>query len=276
MISAILIAVGVLAVGTVLVLLVLRVLADQNIDRVWELLEVEPSGDVFEEESVADLPEPVQRYLLNAVEPGTPMAATVTLDMSGSIRLSADARWLPFTARQVLCPHRGFVWRAQIGIGPSRVSGADVYAGRRGASRFWLCRILPVACGHGPDVERSAAGRLAIESIFLPTALLPRHGVTWDAVRDDTADASFELDGESMMLTLKIAPSGALRQVNMLRWRPRTSDGPAGYRPFGADIHEEAEIGGYTVPTRFAASWDIGTDHPFEFLRCTVDHIEFA
>jgi len=276
MIPAILIATGILVGGTALALFALRVLTDQNIDRVWELLEAEPTGDVFEEDSVDDLPSPARRYFLNAIEPGALVPATATMQMSGSIRLRPDSAWLPFTARQIVCALRGFVWQAQVGAGFTRVSGADVYAGRTGCSRFWLWRILPVACRRGSDVARAAVGRLAIESIFLPSALLPSNGVRWEAVRDDTADATLEIDGENITLTLKVGPDGALRQVSMLRWRPRTCSGPAGYFPFGIDVHEEAEVGGYTVPVRFAASWNFGADDAFEYLRCTVDHIEFA
>jgi hypothetical protein len=275
MVPAILITVGLLVATTVTVLVFARVLADQHIDRVWEFLEAETSGGVFEEDMVADLPPAAQNYFLNAIEPSTPLAATATLQLSGTIRLRPDGAWMPFTARQILCGSRGFVWRASIGAGLMRVSGADFYAARAGCSRFWLWRILPLARGRGPDVTRSAAGRLAIESILLPSTLLPQKGVQWEASGSSIADATLDINGETVTLTLKIDPEGVLRQVSMLRWRPPVGGCQAGYFPFGVDVHEEGEVGGYTVPTRIAASWDVGTDHPFEFFRCTVEHIEF-
>ena len=52
------------------------------------------------------------------------------------MRLRPGARWFPVRARQVLSPHRGFVWRAAVGRGLRMFVGGDQYAEGRGAVRF--------------------------------------------------------------------------------------------------------------------------------------------
>jgi hypothetical protein len=75
----------------------------------------------------------------------------------------------------VLTPGSGFEWTARAG---GVLSGFDRYADGRVEMRWKLFGLLPVMRAAGPDVTRSAAGRAAAETIWLPTTLLPpRHRV---------------------------------------------------------------------------------------------------
>jgi len=53
----------------------------------------------------------VRRYLTTAIAPGSPLAVSARVSMRGSLKVG---RWLPFRARELLNPHRGFVWRARV------------------------------------------------------------------------------------------------------------------------------------------------------------------
>jgi hypothetical protein len=67
-----------------------------------------PVGAPFDPAELDGLPAPVQRYLTASIAAGTPASSVATLHMRGEIRLG---RWIPFTATEVLAPHRGFLWR---------------------------------------------------------------------------------------------------------------------------------------------------------------------
>ena len=118
------------------------------------------------------------------------LAGRVRLRMHGALRLVPGGRFLSMRAEQIVAPGRGFVWKATVGPWYFRVVGHDAYAGGEGRMRWKLWSVLPVARAGGPDVARSAAGRLAIESIFVPSALLPSAGVSWEPVDDATARAT--------------------------------------------------------------------------------------
>jgi hypothetical protein len=64
----------------------------------------------FDPAELAELAAPVRRHLAQAIAPGTALATSARLTMRGQIKVG---RWLPFRARQVLDPHRGFVWTAR-------------------------------------------------------------------------------------------------------------------------------------------------------------------
>jgi hypothetical protein len=144
-----------------------------------------------------------------------------------------------------------------MGLLPVRVE--DHYAAGRGAVNVWALGILPVARARGLDVDRSARGRLAIEAIWLPSALLPGRGVAWEGISNDRARVTLTIDGEEIPLTLTVGEAGGLREVTMLRhgdvgverWQPI---------PYGVEVEEEATFGGYTIPTRLWGGWWYGTE----------------
>jgi hypothetical protein len=232
-------------------------------------------ADRFYSAMVADLPEPARRYFLHAMQPGTPLARSVHLTMSGEMRLGSDQRWLPLRARQVLAPPDGFVWEASVGNGVLRFVGADSYANSQGRMVFRLWGLVPVVRAGGADISRSARSRLAIESIWQPASLLPQRGVTWTAIDDQTAQATVTVDGDPIALNLSIAPDGSLRSVVMERWGNSTADGEYALIPFGADVLAESTYDGYTVPSRLSVSWWYGTDRAFDFFRATLVNVTY-
>jgi hypothetical protein len=239
-----------------------------------ERRDASPAGR-FDPVMVSDLPEPARRYFLHALRPGTQLARSVCLGMAGEMRLGSDQRWLPLRARQVLAPPDGFVWEASAGDGLLRFVGADSYANGRGRMVFRLWDLVPIVRATGPDVSRSARGRLAIESIWQPASLLPQRGVTWTSIDDQTAQATVTIDGESIPLTLSIAPDGRLRSVVMERWGNSTPDGEYALIPFGADVLAESIYDGYTVPSRLRVSWWYGTDRAFPFFRARLVNVTY-
>lgn len=230
----------------------------------------------FSPDMVAGLAEPARRYLLHAIRPGTPQSCSVTLAMAGEIRLGPRLPWLFMTAQQVLAPPRGFLWEARIArLGVSFV-GADSYAQGQGQTVFRLWNRIPMVRAIGPDVSRSARGRLAIESIWNPTSLLPQRGASWAAIDEWTAQATVTIDGEAIPLTLTIGPGGNLQSITMDRWGNVTTNGHYTPIPFGANVFDERTFGGYTVPSHLGVSWWYGADREFQFLRACVTQATYC
>jgi hypothetical protein len=195
--------------------------------------------------------------------------------MTGRIRLGARQPWLSMEARQVLAPPDGFVWNAQIGRFGVCFVGADSYARGRGQTVFRLWDRIPIVQASGPDVSRSARGRLAIESIWCPASLLPQRGVAWEAVDARTARATLTIDGESIPLMLTIGTSGNPQSVKIDRWGNLTPEGNYAAIPFGADIFDEQTFGGYTVPSYLSVNWWHETDREFPFFAARVTQARY-
>jgi hypothetical protein len=216
---------------------------------------------------------PVQRYFLHALRTGTPLASSVVLTMTGTIRLGGH--WHPFTAQEVLSPARGFVWNATATLDSVVLQGADYYLERHAGLHFALFDLLPVISVSGPDVATSALGRLVGETVWLPAGLLPQNGVQWEALDDDHIQATTTVDGETVTLTLTIDTDGSLTAVTLQRWHSDTRE----YVMFGMNASEERTFEGYTIPSQVSGGWWYGTERyaqEGEFIRLTIDEARFA
>ena len=147
--------------------------------RDWTDLGAIPDFEMpFDPEMTGHLPEPARRWLNHAIRPGTPLSPAAFLRMHGRIRLGS---WRAFRATQILRPPHGFIWAARARVAGLPVSGFDRYSGGDGQMRWRVLGSLPVMSASGPDITRSAAGRLASEFVFVPAVALSP-AVTWEPV----------------------------------------------------------------------------------------------
>jgi len=242
-----------------------------GVNAVWRSLETGGAGQPFSPDVLGSLPEPARRYLLHAIQPSTPLASSVNLTMSGSFCPAPNAPWRRMRAREVLAAGKGLVWKASIGGFPP-MSGYDLYVRGQGRMEWRVLGLLPVLSACGPDISRSAAGRLAAESVWLPSALLPQNGVRWEAIDDHTALALIDLDGQVLRLRLTIAENGALKEAILEnRWGNVTEDKRFAECPLVAKVLEEGTFSGYTIPTSITVGWWPDSDRYYEFFRARID-----
>ncbi|MGD9572566.1 MAG: DUF6544 family protein [Thermoleophilia bacterium] len=213
---------------------------------------------------LGDLPEAARRWLDHAVPAGSPAARSVVLETRGEIRLG---RWRPLRAWQVIAPGAGFVWAARVGRGPVVVSGFDRWIDGTGTMRWRLAGLVPVASDAGPDVDRSAAGRLAAESVLMPPSLLDP-AVRWEE-GDDPAEATAVIaaGGHEHRVTVEVAGDGRLRGVRLPRWGS-PDGGPARESVFRVALDGEARHDGIVLPEGYRAGWD--EDPGGDFIRCAI------
>lgn len=221
----------------------------------------QPTGDgkPFDEAMLADLPPSAQRYLRHTIAPGTPLATSVRLRMSGRMRPSPGADFVDLKAEETLAPPRGFVWRARLRMKGLPVRVDDYYAAGRGEVAVSLLRAIPIQTNRSSDVTRSARGRLAGESVWVPAALLPSAGAVWEEIDENRARATITIDGEPIALTLRVDEGGRLQEVTMRRYG---NVGVPDWQeiPYGFAVEREETFGGYTIPTKLRGGWWYGTE----------------
>lgn len=233
------------------------------------------SGDVFEPKQTVLLPPPASRYLRHAIEPGAPLARTVDLHMIGEIRASESGDWFNFEAAQRICPERGFLWQARIeALGRLFAEGADYYCDGFAGSDFFIAGPWPLSHVKGGEFSRSAAGRLIIESIWLPTSLVAARGAEWTSGDQHRVTVRLPGQAESSSLNMTVAESGALVDVTMMRHLG--GEGRSfGLMPYGLRVEAEKRFAEYTIPSRVSAVWGYGTDAAEEYLRIQIENARF-
>lgn len=234
------------------------------------LLCSDPARGAFSADEVEGLPPPVQRYFMAAIEPGTPLATSVRLRMHGRVRIG---RWLPFRAREALAPHLGFVWSGRaLGI----ITGSESSVVGVGRMRWRVAGLADLARGTGSDLSVSADGRAALEAIWLPTALLPRFGVTWTADDDEHLTARLRIGTTPVELRLTIDAAGLVRSADVDRWGDPDDTGRWGWHRFGGEISAYRTFGGLTIPSGGRFGWHVGNHRWADsvFLRYEIDELE--
>lgn len=232
----------------------------------------EPSGD-FDPRSLTGVPDAARRWLTHSIAPGTPLYRAAVVEMEGEIRIS---RWLPFRAVQLHAPPVGYIWAARAKLGPLRISGFDRYASGQGQMVWKLLNRLSVVNAGGPDISRSAAGRLALDAFLVPTAFLSP-AVTWLGRTDQsTATARWSVDGHELDVTMTVSPDGRLLSAVMDRWG-NPNRRPWGVYPCGGLTAADATFEGITIPTSLRAGWFFGTAGwaEGEFFRARISQVTY-
>lgn len=226
----------------------------------------------FSHSDLEGLPGPVASYFRAAVTAGTPLAQSARIRMRGRIRIG---RWVPFTAREVLTPHVGFLWAARAaGI----VAGSDRFVNGHGEMDWKLFGLVRVMQGSGPDVSRSAAERAAAEAVWIPTSLLPGFGVKWSAEGNDRITARYQIADYPVRVEFSTTGGGLIQSVTFDRWGDPDGTGEFGLHPFGGDFPTHATFNGVTIPSEGRIGWHYGTDRwsEGEFFRYRITDLDLA
>jgi hypothetical protein len=234
---------------------VLATVAERSVEDFERRLVDRARPGTFAEDALDGLPYPVRRYLAKSIAPGTPLAGSARFAMRGSIRLGR--RWVRFSGHELLSPHRGLVWAVRAA---GLISGSDRYVDGEGSMDWKLLGHVPVVHADGPDISRSAAGRVAAEAVWVPTALLPRFGVTWKVSDPRHIAASYELDETEQEVHLVLDDYARVQSVVLERWGDPDGTGNAEPHPFGFETTCLLTCAGVTIPSAGRAGWFFGTD----------------
>ena len=177
------------------------------------------------------------------------------------------------TAHQILAPPKGLLWRLHAGP----ISGSDGAMPDASWTRFWLFHLIPIVRVSGnPDHHRSAFGRVVSEGAFwVPASLLPSNTVSWASVSENTARATVSYGGYSQSIDLTVEADGQPSRVVIQRWSNENADKMFREQPFGGDLSDFREIGGYRLPMRVEGGNLIGTEDYFPFFKAEVQSIRF-
>ena len=191
--------------------------------------------------------------------------------MRGDIRLGDS--WRRFRAREWLAPAHGFLWRARVGRGPFAIRGFDRYVDGRAETRFRMAGLVPVMSAEGPEIDESARGRMAAETILVPAALLPENGTRWTELESPWFRAEWSLrdpvesggTNRPMSIDLRLDEGG--RPVGFRVERLGNPD-QRGWRPlaFVGTIAAETTFDGTTIPSRIAVGW-VSSEPPVALER---------
>jgi hypothetical protein len=231
------------------------------------------STAIITSEMLASLPAAVRKYLEFSGVVGKPLVNTVTVKQTGRIRQSPEEPWMQFRATETysLDPP-GFIWNAKAyRSGFPLFTVQDSYVKGRGGMRVRLAGLFPVVNGNGNELDHSSAVRFLNEMMWFPSAYL-RPNITWTAIDDSSAKASFTAFGRTVSAELSFAPDGRITNFFATRYKDtRTDIEPT---PWSTPVTAYGEFCGLKIPVAGQAVWHLPSGD-FTYIDLRVEEITY-
>jgi hypothetical protein len=225
---------------------------------------------VVTEEMLADLPDPVRRYLRYTGVVGRPFPGTVWLRQTGTMRLGP--RWLPFDAEEhysVQPP--GFVWAGTARLGPFPVARArDMYAEGAGRLLVKAASLWPVVDASGEQMDQGEMVRYLSEMTWFPAAFLAGD-ISFQAVDDSSARVTLTDHGRTVTATMFFDQQG--RVTDFVAKRYRTADS-SDLDTWSAPVTGYGEFEGLRLPASGKAIYKL-PDGDFEYINVTLTELRY-
>jgi hypothetical protein len=222
------------------------------------------------------LPAPVQRYFRAVLKDGQPFVSAVTIEMTGTINMSATAeQWKPFRSKQRVVTRRpGFMWDAQISMVPGvTVRVVDSYIAGQGLLQAAMQGLFTVAEVGGSEMARGEFMRFFAETPWYPTALLPSQGVQWTEVDGTSANATVVEGAVTLTLLFHLNTAGF---IDLVRAEARGAlvGTEMVMRPWECGMSNYQVRDGMIVPFSGTATW-VAPDGPKTYFYGAVKTLSY-
>ena len=231
------------------------------------------NNDVLTEAEIAHLPEPVQRWLLNANVVGREKVHSVRLKQKGFFRLAPDKEWIPFTAEEYFTTEKpAFLWTTTMRMSPLfSIAGRDRFFEGHGHMLIKLLSLIPVADATGPEIDQATLLRYLNEIMWFPGAAVSEY-IKWDEVDANSARATMSYAGISASAIFYFNDRGQL--TNMSADRFRYINGKYQLDRWSTPITGYAEFQGVRVPSSGEGVWKLEAGD-FVYIRLQITDIEY-
>jgi uncharacterized protein DUF6920 len=224
---------------------------------------------------LGDVPEPVRRYLRQAIPSGIPPVSMVRVLSRGQFLVRPPSGWGPFRATQVFSVRPpAFVWDARIRFMPGMtVRVRDAFAEGKGSTHAALFGAFPFLAADGAGALAIAAlQRYLAETVWFPQALLPANGVRWSAIDGSSARATLAAVGVEAGLEFRFGDDGMVREVFAAE-RGRSVGKVLIPTPWRGRHEAYREMAGSVIPTRAEVEWEL-PEGPRPYWRGEIDDVQ--
>lgn len=237
-----------------------------------------PVRSTYDFRDIEKLPPPVERYLSAVLAEGQQVASGARFTHEGTFNMGEkEPDWRSFKSSQVVSTRRpGFVWNARVRVAPFVDAFVhDAYVAGEGVLNARLLGLVTVADVRGtPEAAKGELLRYLAEAMWYPTALLPGHGVSWEAIDGRSARATLSDAGLSVSLDFRFGEDGLLESTYTAS-RPRITGDRVieqawGGRCWAYEMHE-----GIRIPVEAEVAWFTPAG-PHPYWRARLTGIEYV
>jgi hypothetical protein len=234
---------------------------------------------VVTEADLADLPDPVARYVRRCGAVGQPHVSNFFAEVHGRIRGGPDKPWMTFTARQLntygRTPQRLFYLEATMFGLP--VTVFHVFDADAATMRGKVVSLFSILDAKGPQMNRSESVTLFNDMVVFAPAALVDATVRWTELSPARVQAAYTRADETVTADLVFDAAGDLVDF-VSQDRSRASDDGTSFTvlPWNTPITDYVNLNGHRVAVHGTAWWDAAPpEGHFSYIEFTVDDLAY-
>lgn len=233
------------------------------------------AGTPITDADLAQLPDPVRRYLRGVGVVGQPRVHNYRVRMHGRIRSGRESRWMPFVAEQynfVDPPVRLFYLNASMFAIP--VQGYHRYAGSSASMRAKAAALIPVATESGSEMTQSETVTLFNDMCLMAPATLLDSAIEWLPVDTHAVRARFTSAGHTISADLLFDDAGML--TNFVSADRYQSMGDIGMRKlrWSTPMWTHRQYGPVRLPAAGEARWEEPAGE-YAYIHLSIDDVQY-
>jgi len=235
-------------------------------------MRVAPDPESDEREHRASLLARLRQFCFPGGEEAARSVSGVRIAEQGEMRMSPEARWIPFTAEQTIEARRSsFRWVARLSSRRlTPVTVTDAYEDGHGYLVIKAAGLIPLKKVTGVDADRGELQRYLASIMFCPPALVNHPSLEWNAVGPLILRMRDRNDPTGATVDLEITPEG--RPVTCRAERPRLVGKQSVLTPWWGSYLEFREWEGWQVASRLEVSWQL-PEGPFTYFRSELTRL---
>jgi len=218
----------------------------------------QPTGARVDFDTFSGLPAPVIRYFKHVLMDGQPFLAQAKIRQQGEQRCETDSDdWYPYTASHLIVPPvTGFAWIAKSDASMGTyVRMLESYNDGVGSSSVNLFAAFTLSSEQdSPELNAASLQHYLASTVWVPTSLLPKFGVKWTAIDDNTAMASLTVKETTVSLEFRFNKAGEVTGVYSPA-RFRLVDGEYRQQAWEAKFSDYQLESGMKIPQSTTSGW---------------------
>jgi hypothetical protein len=253
-----------------------KILFDQNANKEIKSLfssRSKNTSEIIKKEELSELPNPVQKWLINSHIIGKEKIQSVRLKQIGQMRTKKEGPWMPMQAEQYfLADEPAFVWKANVKMAPLvHLSGIDNYREGKGRMSIKVLSLIPVVEASGSKMDISTMIRYLAEMPWFPTAALSPY-IKWEPIDANSAKATMSYKGHTASGVFTFNEDGDI--VQFMAKRYREIDGNYVLMDWGGVNKEFKEFNGIRIPSKSDVIW-VEKSGDYNWFQCEITDIEY-
>jgi hypothetical protein len=230
--------------------------------------------ELFLEEEITDLPEPVQKWLLRSGAIGRNKVIKGRVTQKALMKLKPEqSDWYGATATQyTTIDVPAFIWTVDVKMN-SLISfkGRDKFVNGKGEMLIKLNSLLSVVNETGEKLDEGTIQRFLGELVWFPTLAVSPY-IKWEQIDEFSAEAKMEYMGTSGSGTFYFNEEGDFIKFIALRFQGNEPDSER--KEWVLTVDDYKVFDGIKVPSQMKATW-ILDDLEWTWLELEIVDMEY-